>query len=51
VRYRSPTPLHTELGCEARVERVEGRAIFCTGRLFVAGTLCAEAEGIFISVG
>lgn len=51
VRYRKPTPLHTELRCEATVQRVEGRKIFCEGRLYAGDTLCAEAEGVFISVG
>ncbi len=51
VRYRKPTPLHTELRFEARVARVEGRKIFAEGRLFAGDALTAEAEGIFVSVG
>jgi len=51
VRYRRPTPLHTELRFEARYERSEGRKIFTSGKLFSGDSLCAEAEGIFISVG
>jgi acyl-coenzyme A thioesterase PaaI-like protein len=50
VRYRRPTPLHTELRFEGRYERSEGRKIFTTGQLFAGDTLCAEAEGLFISV-
>ncbi len=50
IRYRKPTPLHTELTMAARVDRVEGRKIFTTGELRVGEVLCAEAEGIFISV-
>lgn len=50
VRYRVPTPLHTDLRCEGRVERVAGRKIFCVGRLFAGDTLYAEAEGIFLSM-
>ena len=50
VRYRKPTPLHTDLRFVARVDRVEGRKIFASGELFAGETLCAEAEGIFISV-
>lgn len=50
VRYRSPTPLHTDLILEGEVERVEGKKIFTTGRLFAGKTLCAEAVGLFISV-
>lgn len=50
IRYRVPTPLHTQLHCEARVERISGRKIFCSGQLFCGETLCAEAEGIFLSL-
>jgi len=51
VRYRRPTPLHKEVLLRGRVDRVEGRKIFTTGELYDGDTLCAEAEGIFISVG
>jgi acyl-coenzyme A thioesterase PaaI-like protein len=50
VRYRRPTPLHTELRFEAHVDRVEGRKIFALGTLHAGETLCAEAEGIFVSI-
>jgi acyl-coenzyme A thioesterase PaaI-like protein len=50
IRYRKPTPLHTDLRFEARLEWQEGRKIFCTGELYAGELLCAEAEGIFISV-
>lgn len=50
VRYRSPTPLHTDVRFEAVLDRVEGRKLFCSARLVAGETLCAEAEGIFISV-
>ena len=52
VSYRSPTPLHRELLFTGRVDRVDGRKIFATGELVVAadGRLCADAEGLFISV-
>jgi acyl-coenzyme A thioesterase PaaI-like protein len=50
VRYRRPTPLHRDLTFRARVERVEGRKIFTSGTLHDGETLCAEAEGVFISV-
>lgn len=49
IRYRVPTPLHTELRCEARIQRASGRKIFCVGQLYAGETLCAEAEGIFLS--
>lgn len=51
VRYRRPTPLHRELTFTGRVDRVEGRKIFVQSRLLAGEELCAEAEGIFISVG
>ena len=51
IRYRKPTPLHTELRFEAGVARVEGRKIFAKGQLFAGDLLTAEAEGIFVSVG
>lgn len=48
VRYRSPTPLHTELRFDGELARVEGRKTFCTARLVAGDVLCAEAEGIFV---
>jgi acyl-coenzyme A thioesterase PaaI-like protein len=50
IRYRRPTPLHTELRFEASHDRTEGRKIFTSGRLFAGDSLCADAEGLFISV-
>jgi len=50
VKYRKPTPLHQELRFVASVDRVEGRKIFASSQLFAGETLCAEAEGIFVSV-
>ena len=50
VRYRQPTPLHRELTFLAQVDRVEGRKIFTTATLHAGDRLCAEAEGIFVSV-
>lgn len=50
VRYRRPTPLHTDLRFEATLDRQEGRKLFTSGRLFAGDDLTAEAEGIFISV-
>lgn len=48
VVYRSPTPLDEPLTMRAWIDRVEGRKTFAAGELHHAGTLCAEAEGIFI---
>ena len=50
IRYRKPTPLDTELRFEATVQRIEGRKIFCEGRMYAGDVLTAEAEGLFISV-
>lgn len=50
VRFRSPTPLHTELRFVGELLRVEGRKIFTAATLHAGNRLCAEAEGIFISV-
>jgi acyl-coenzyme A thioesterase PaaI-like protein len=50
VRYRAPTPLHTELRFEAELVGMEGRKILTRGSVIAGGRVCAEAEGIFISV-
>lgn len=50
IRYRRPTPLHTEVQFLGKVDRVEGRKIFTAGTLSAGGTVCAEAEGIFVAV-
>jgi acyl-CoA thioesterase FadM len=50
VRYRKPTPLHTQLRFEARYLRTEGRKVFTEAKLLANGELCAEAEGLFISM-
>lgn len=51
VRYRAPTPLHTELRFEAVIDRIEGRKTFTSGQLYAGDMLCAEAEAVFIAVG
>jgi len=50
VHYRRPTPLHTELRFEGRVVRTEGRKIYATAEIRVAGEVTAEAEGLFVSI-
>ncbi len=50
VRYRSPTPLETDLKFEARVTGREGRKTFTTGELYAGERLCAEAEAIFVAI-
>lgn len=50
IRYRNPTPLHTEVHFVASYLRTEGRKIFTEGTLWAGDTLCAEAEAIFITI-
>ncbi|MEE8581518.1 MAG: PaaI family thioesterase [Myxococcota bacterium] len=50
VRYRKPTPLHSELRFEAELLRVEGRKNFTAGRVLSGDLVTAEAEGLFIAV-
>jgi acyl-CoA thioesterase FadM len=50
VRYRKPTPLHTPLRFEAEYLRHEGRKLFTESRVYAGDLLCAEAEGIFVSI-
>jgi len=49
VVYRAPTPLDTPLRFEARQTRVDGRKIWCSGTLHAGETLCATAEGMFVT--
>lgn len=50
VHYRSPTPLGAEVQLVGRYDRVEGRKVFATGTLHAGDRLCAEAEGLFVSI-
>ena len=50
ISYRSPTPLFQQLTLRGYVQKVEGRKIFTYGTLHKGDTLCAEAEGLFISM-
>jgi len=50
VNYRQPTPLHTPLRFEAHLDRVEGRKLFVSGRVYAGDRLTAEADGLFVSV-
>lgn len=50
VKYRKPTPLHTELRLEGKVESAEGRKVVVTGRMFAGDVMTAEADGLFISI-
>ena len=48
VRYRRPTPLHTDLSFEARTGDRTGRKVIAKGTLHANGEITAEAEGVFI---
>lgn len=50
VHYRSPTPLETDLRFVGWLDAVEGRKILTKGELWAGDRLCAEAEGLFISI-
>jgi len=50
IKYRSPTPLHTPLRMVGEYVRTEGRRVYTEGSLWAGDRLCAEAEGIFVSV-
>ncbi len=47
TRFRKPTPAHVELACRGRVDRVEGRKVFCSAEMLHEDTVVAEAEGVF----
>lgn len=49
VNYRRITPLDVELRLDAKVDRVEGRKTFATGRILDAdGTVLCDAEALFL---
>ena len=50
VKYRKPTPLHTELRLEGKVESAQGRKVVVAGRMFAGDVMTAEASGLFISI-
>jgi acyl-coenzyme A thioesterase PaaI-like protein len=50
VRYRRPTPLHTDLLIEGWADHVEGRKIYTEGRLLAGDKVTAEAEGVFVNL-
>jgi acyl-CoA thioesterase FadM len=50
VRYRRPTPLHTDLRFEGRLEGVNGRKVTAAGILLAGEEVTAEASGLFVTV-
>ncbi|HYF47144.1 MAG TPA: PaaI family thioesterase [Acidimicrobiales bacterium] len=51
IRYRKPTPLHTDLRFEGRLVGIDGRKISTVGHVYANDEMTAEAEGLFISIG
>ncbi len=50
VNYRNITPIGRELQLTARFAREEGRKRFLSAELRDGGTLCADAEGLFVTL-
>lgn len=50
ITYRSPTPLNVPIHFVGWVEKVDGRKIFTKGTAHNGETLCAESEGLFLSM-
>jgi acyl-coenzyme A thioesterase PaaI-like protein len=50
VRYRRPTPLHTDLVIEGWADHTEGRKIYTEGRLLAGDKVTAQAEGVFVNL-
>jgi acyl-coenzyme A thioesterase PaaI-like protein len=48
VRYRSPTPLNSELRFHGWVVADRGRRVHAIGQCVAAGILCADAEAMFV---
>ena len=48
VNYRQIVPIDQELQVDARVDRVEGRKIFVSGRLSDGDTVLTDAEALFV---
>jgi acyl-coenzyme A thioesterase PaaI-like protein len=50
VNFHAPTPLGVELRFTGRVDRIDGRKIHTRGTLHHGETLCASADGLFVSM-
>jgi acyl-coenzyme A thioesterase PaaI-like protein len=50
IKYRSPTPLKTDLTFTARHLGVDGRKVRAEGAIHAGERLCAESQGVFILV-
>jgi acyl-coenzyme A thioesterase PaaI-like protein len=50
VHYRRPTPLHTDLRFEGRLDSVSGRKVLTSSRLHAGADLTADATGLFVTI-
>ncbi|CAM2840044.1 PaaI family thioesterase [Prescottella defluvii] len=51
VNYRKVTPIETELVVEGRVDRIEGRKLFCTAELRdLDGNVLADCEALMVQL-
>ncbi len=48
VRFREPTPLHTDLRLVGRLKKAEGRYILTRGEVYAGEKRTADAEGLFV---
>jgi len=51
VHYRRPTPLHTDLRFEGRLDGVSGRKVLTSAKLYAGAELTADATGRRVLVG
>jgi acyl-coenzyme A thioesterase PaaI-like protein len=50
VHYRRPTPLHTDLRFEGRLDGVSGRKVLTSCQLYAGEDMTAEATGLFVTI-
>lgn len=50
LSYVAPTPLHTDLVTEAKVESIDGRKVHLTGSISIGGTTTVTARGLFLAL-
>lgn len=50
IKYRKPTPLHTDLRFEGRLDSINGRKVQTSAELYAGDVLTAEATGLFIAI-
>lgn len=48
IRYRSGTPIDTDLGLFATIDRANGRKVFTRSTISAGGSITAESTGFFI---